>query len=230
MAKISITDRLGVELITADTLAGSGIAKYFRADVARFYAGAELANALATPLAELKKSPIGLAMNFADEGVFGTSGVDWKFGAGARVSVVPSGGATLAVVFSPSLSAGSGFRPASGLKFGFAAGGTVEFRASREFANPAKTRLKDALRGLLASGVVPGNVLDVQAMPVGDAAAVAGSGNLKVSAKFDVARAVNPLAVPGMALGDFAKLELNAGASVSIGASVSLRGSYEIEV
>lgn len=229
MAKIAITDKLGAELITADTLPGSGIAKYFRADVARFYASAELAQALATPLADLEKAPLGLALNFAEGGVFGTSGADWKFGAGARVSVVPAGG-TVTVAFSPSLSASAGASPASGLKFGFAAGGTVEFRASRDFADPARIRLKDALLALLSSGVVPGNVLDVQAMPAGDAAAVAGSGNLKVSAKFDIARAMNPLAVPGMALGSFAKLELNAGMSVSVGASLSLRGSYEVQV
>src|SRR6218665_2304597 len=130
MASLQITNKLGVELITAETLPGSGFAQYFHASVARFYASAELASALVTPLADLKAAPLGFALNFAEGGVFGKSGIDWKFGAGSRVSAIPSDAKSLTLSLQPSLSASTAASPVGGLKFGFAAGGTVEFRLS----------------------------------------------------------------------------------------------------
>jgi len=251
MATIKINDQLGVNLLTSASGPGSGIAKYFKGQTAAFVASAELALAFAKPLTSLKADPLGLALNFAADGTFGTSGVDWKFAAGASVFVqaaqegkqvpgdsvfghpikVGAGKTMVATTFSPTLSVGLS-HGIGDLQFGFSAGGSVAFRAGRLFdvtGNPGLT-LAEALKSLLSTAVVPANVLDLATMEEGDIGSVSGSGNLKFSASFDVAQVFNPAASVNLPLKQLGKVSLQVGASLEVSAGVTLSGSYQIRV
>jgi hypothetical protein len=251
MATITINDQLGVSLLTSAAGPGSGIAKYFKGQTAAFVASAELAREFAKPVRSLKADPLGLALNFAADGTFGNSGVDWMFAAGASVFVqaaqegkpvpgdgmfghpitVGAGKTLVATTFSPTLSVGLS-HGISDLQFGFSAGGSVAFRAGRMFdvaASPGLT-LADAVQSLLSTAVVPANVLDLATMEEGDIASVSGSGNLKFSASFDVAQVFNPAASVNLPLKQLGKVSLQVGASLKVSAGVSLSGSYQIRV
>ena len=190
-------------------------------------------------------------MTFAADGAFGTSGVDWKLKAGEKVTVqasqagkklpgdgvfgvpivVDAGKTIVALTFTPSLNVGLS-EGVGDLQFGFSAGGSVAFRSGRVFdlGGGAGPTLLDALKSIFSTGIVPANVLDLAAMQDGDIGSVSGSGTLKLSATFDVAQVFNPgasLTLPIKKLGD---VKLEAGASLEVGASVGLSGSYQIRV
>jgi hypothetical protein len=252
MPTIKVNDNLGVEILSAAAGPGSGISKYFKGDVAGFVASSELALAFTKRIHTLTPDPLGFGLKFAADGTFGTSGVDWRIQAGSRVSVqvtqagkavpgerpfgrpfvVPADRAVVGTSFTPSLSAAiSG--SAGELQFGFSAGGSVEFTAARTFdtSNPGTAPvLADALKDLLETGVVPGNVLDVRQMNEGDIGSVSGSGSLSVSASFDVAKAFNPLAIATVPLKQIGTVKLDTGASLSVGASIGIRGRYQVRI
>ena len=195
MASITIDDQFGVSLLTASSGPGSGISKYFSGQTAAFLASAELAQALTKPVSSLTPDPLGLGLNFAADGEFGTASVDWKLAAGARVAVyatqagqelpgdavfshpvkVLPGKTIVATSFAPSLSVGLS-EGIGDLQFGFSVGGTVDFRAGREFdlGGGAGPTLGDALRSLLSTAVVPANVLDLAEMAEGDIGSLSG--------------------------------------------------------
>ena len=249
MAKIKISDSLGLEILSATAGPGSGISKYFTGDTAAFIASSELALALTKPVQTLTGGPMGLGMNFAAGGSFGTSGVDWKFQAGARVTVnatqagkkvpgdqvfgnplvVPANQTFVGVSFSPSLAAAVS-TSVGDLQFGFSAGGSVEFVAGRGFDITTPPTLKNALADLLKTSVVPGNVLDVRQMRDGDYGSVGGAGTLSVSASFDIAKMFNPLALATVPLKQIGTVKLDAGASLTVGASIGIRGKYQVRV
>lgn len=193
MATIKINDKLGATLLTAASGPGSGISKYFNGPTAGFLASAELATAFTKPISSLASDPLGFGLNFGADGTFGTSSVDWKFSAGARVAVVATqagdtlpgdkvfghpikveaGKTFLATSFSPTLSVGLS-EGIGDLQFGFSAGGSVEFRAGRSFdlAGGAGPTLAAGLQSLLETAIVPANVLDIAAMAEGDIGSV----------------------------------------------------------
>ena len=251
MPTIKISNSLGIDLISAASGPGSGISKYFSGNTAAFIASTELAAALTKPIGSLQAEPLGLGMRFAADGAFGTTGVGWTLSAGASVTVratqsgktlpgdkvfghpvvVEAGTAVVDITFTPTLAVGltQGF---GDLQFGFSAGGSVAFRAGRVFnlgggAGPA---LGAAIETVLTTGIVPANVLDLQAMREGDIGSVSGSGNLKFSAAFDVAQVINPLASVSLPLAQVGKVSVKAAASLEVGASVVLKGNYQIRV
>lgn len=251
MPTIKIRNTLGIDLISAASGPGSGVSKYFNGNIAAFIASTELAAALTKPVSSFAADPIGFGMRFSADGAFGTTGAGWTLAAGASVTVrATQSGATLPgdklfghpvvvengqtivdVTFNPTLAVGvtQGFGE---LQFGFSAGGSVAFRAGRVFdldggAGPA---LGAAIESLLTTGIVPANVLDLHAMREGDIGSVSGSGNLKFSAAFDVAQVINPLASVSLPLAQAGKVSVKAGASLEVGATVVLKGSYQIRV
>ncbi len=251
MPTISIGDQFGVELLTAEAGPGSGIAKYFKGNLAGFIASADLVTLFNKPLASVGSSPMGLGFTFKNPSSFGSSGIEWTFGAGARSVIqtnqagstlfgeavfgdplkVRTGQAFLSVAFTPSLSIGAAGTDGD-LSFGFAAGGSLELRTGRAFdiTGAAMPSLASALKEVLSSVTIPGDVEDLKTMKPGDVAAVSGSGQFKVSASFNLAAALNPLATPTLGLAAIGALQLKAGASLVVGASIGISGGYQIRV
>jgi hypothetical protein len=248
---IRVSDQSNVEILSAEAGPGSGIAKYFRGDVAGFLASAELVAALDKPVATLDELPVGFGLSFEAAGTFGSDHAEWQLKAGARTTVratqsggsipggeffgdaptVPDGRTFLALTFSPMLSF-SGADTIGDLTFGFSAGAAVEFSGGRLFdvSDGHGPTLGAALKEVLSTAVVPGDLVDVTAMRAGDIGVVTGSGQFKVSASVDLAAALNPLATPTLGLERVGKLEVNAGASLTVGASVGIKGVYQIRV
>lgn len=247
---IRLTDNASLDILIVQANEGSGLAKYFRGIAAAFTAGDPLKKALNQSIKDVTSSPIGLGMTFKDMGEFGVTGVNWTLQAGARAGIdvtqagqgipgygvfgeapkVGDGKTHVSVAFSPTLSVDLA-QYSGDLGFGFSAGGTVEFRAGRAFDVTGKApSLQDALKDLLASGIVPGDLADLQKMKTGDTASMSGSGEVQVWASFDVARFFNPLATVNLPLGGAGKIAVSAGGSISVGASVGIRGKYQIRV
>jgi hypothetical protein len=250
MPTIKISDSASVELLTATAGPGSGISKYFKGQNAFFLASSELALAMNKPLASLE-GPIGAGMSLAAAGEFGATGIEWKLNVGAAIGiestpagnklsgyerfgsaiVTPSASSFLSVSFTPTLSL-SAAESIGDLRFGFNAGGSVAFRMHRAFPDSGASApsIGAALKSILTTGIVPGNILDIASMDEGDVASVSGSGNLKFSASFNVAQILNPLASPSIPVVNAGQVALKAGASLKVGASVGISGSYQIRI
>lgn len=251
MSKIRITDQLNVELISTDAGPGSGLSKYFKGGLAGFVASSELVQALNKPVSSLGSSPLGFGMTFHHAGAFGSSGVDWTLQAGARSLVhanqagsnivgdevfgdpiaVPADKTFLSYTLSPTIVAGAG-GAVGDLRFGFKIGSALLFRSGRffELGGGAGPSLREALTQVLSKTSLPGDVADLEAMSAGDVASVSGSGEFQVSASFDLAAAMNPLAAPTLGLNAIGAIQVKAGASITVGAKVGISGSYQIRV
>jgi hypothetical protein len=248
---IKISDQFNAEILSATAGPGSGISKYFKGDAAGFLASSELITAQNKSIATLPDSPAGLGFNFKDSGSFGATGKDWTLAAGAKVTVqatqaggmipgddlfaaplqVAAGTTVVTITFTPSLSVG--VTAGSGdLQFGFTAGGSVAFRSARtyEVTGANAPVLRKALTDMLTTGIVPGDLADLRMMKPGDISSVSGSGELKASASFDLAAALNPLTTPTLGLQQIGSLQLKAGASLTVGASVGIKGRYQVRV
>src|SRR5436190_9940449 len=247
MTSIRITDQLGVDILTATAQPTSGLAKYFKGPAASFLASGELVAAFGSSVSSITSRNLGAALKFSTGGTFGSSDVDWKIGASAPTAVavtqrgdqvpgdqlflhpvvVPQDQSVVSASFSPSLSAGIAL-PVGDLRFGFDAGASVVFRAARSFEAGAEApKLGDALLDLLANGIIPGNITDLQQMKPGDFGSVAGSGRLSVSGSFNVGRVVTPLVSPTLLLKEIGSIQVDAGGSLGIQASVGIRGMYQ---
>lgn len=250
MLKIKIVDKLNAEIISADAGPGSGFAKYFTGDVAGFIASSEIVKALNKPISSFSAAPIGLGLSFQNGGSFGNANVEWELAAGAQVTVqiaqankeipgeslfgnpltVGADQAFLGIAIRPELAAGvsSGL---GDLSFGFNAGGSIEFRAGRAFeVRSATPTLQSALQEVLTAITIPGDLADIKAMQPGDVVSVSGAGEIRASASFDLAVALNPLATPTLGLKQIGSLGIKVGASFTVGAGFGIRGSYQIRV
>jgi hypothetical protein len=250
MPTIRISNHLNAEILSVAAGPGSGIAKYFKGDVAGFIASSQLVTALNKSIATLSDADLGLGLSFQADGEFGAAGTEWKLEAGARTSVratqagetipgdqvfgeplqVATGQTFVSVGFSPSLSAGVS-TAVGDLTFGFSIGGSVDFRAGRSFdVVRALPTLGDALGEILSTCIVPGDAADLKTMKPGDVASLSGHGQLKASAALDLAAALNPLATPTLGLQQIGSVQVTAGASVSVAAEIALSGRYQIRV
>ena len=251
MPKIRISDHLNAELISTDAGPASGISKYFKGSIAGFIASSELVTAFNKPISSLGSAPIGFGMSFKQAGSFGSTRSEWTVQAGLRSLVstaqagaaiagdgvfgdpilVPADQSFLAYTFSPTLSLGAG-ASAGDLSFGFNAASTFEYRSGKFFdlAGGAGPSLGVALKALLSQATIPGDVADLEQMQTGDISSLSGSGQFRASAQFDLAAALNPLATPTLGLNAIGALQIKAGASVTVGASVTFNGTYQIRV
>lgn len=250
MPSIRISDHLNVEVLSAEAGPGSGISKYFKGERVGFIAGTELVNARNKSIATLTTAPLGFGLSFQKGGTFGSSEVEWSIQAGATATVdatqsgnaipgealfgspiqVEPGRTFVSIAFAPmlsiTLSTGAG-----DLQFGFFAGGSVEFRAGRSYdVTATPPTLGESLIDLYSTAVVPGDLADLKQMKAGDVASVSGTGKLRVSASFDIAKAMNPLATPTLGLEAIGALKLEGGASLTVGASIGISGRYQMRV
>ena len=250
MPTINISDKFSAEILTAPAGPGSGISKYFKGDPG-FIAAPELVAALNKPIAALPQTAVGLGLSFKTAGTFGATNADWGIKAGAQIAIgasqagkiipgddlfgdpikVAADRTVLTVVFTPSLSVEAS-ESVGDLKFGFSGGATVEFRTGRTFdAGQGKSpKLGDALKEILTTGIIPGDLADLKAMNAGDISSVSGSGQFKANASVDLAAALNPLTTPQLGLKQIGSLELKAGASLVAEASIGFKGRYQVRV
>jgi len=93
----------------------------------------------------------------------------------------------------------------------------------------APPTLGDAVKSVLESFTIPGDVDDLRAMLENSLATVSGHGEFKISASVDVLTAVNPLAsldtIPRVG-----KLDIAATGSVKVGLSAKITGEYQIRL
>lgn len=116
---------------------------------------------------------------------------------------------------------------AGDLQFGFTAGTDVVFTNYQLFA--LMDKIPTALQTLIQTFTVPGDLQDIQAMAPGNIATVEGTGSLKFSAKASLLSAVNPLAALSTSVVQ-GPLTIKDGASLGVGASYTLTGSYQLRV
>lgn len=110
---------------------------------------------------------------------------------------------------------------------GFTNGTTVSCTVYRLF--PASSAIADDLKVLAADFIVPIDVSDIEALPQGAIATVAGDGSITLSAEFDLPSSVNPLAtVTDTFLAG--QLKLSAGGSASVSAVFTFTGGYQVRV
>ena len=115
------------------------------------------------------------------------------------------------------------------LKFGFSTGGELKLTSYRLFTESETTDFVAALEAVFDGFSIPGDIDDLERMPVGAVATVDRNGSLKFSGQANLLSVVNPLAsvsLPGP-LGD---LSASSGGSIQIRASFLLSGEYQIRV
>jgi hypothetical protein len=117
---------------------------------------------------------------------------------------------------------------AGALQFGLNTGSDVVLSYS-ELVKPTD-QLVPAIEEVVGSFSIPGELEDLRGLPVGSVASVEGSGKLKLSTAIDVLTATNPLATVATAALPLAKINLREGASISVGAALSLMGGYKVRV
>jgi hypothetical protein len=114
------------------------------------------------------------------------------------------------------------------LTFGFDKSTTVALEYLKAFPLGAgEPRLGEAVSQTLSAFVIPADISDLAALGINDIATVSGQGNLKVSGGVQVSVSPNPLASVDLPLGA-GTVEVKAGASVGLSASVAITGSYQV--
>jgi hypothetical protein len=116
---------------------------------------------------------------------------------------------------------------ASDLKFGFKAQSAIGITNYQKFSPEAS--LLDAVKNSFERFRLAASVADLQSMEKDSIISLAGSGSLRFSATANLLAAANPLATVDLPL-SLPAIEVSDGASVSVGASFGLSGSYEIRV
>jgi len=115
------------------------------------------------------------------------------------------------------------------LKFGFKASSGITLSYYQLFdTSQSDPTVAQAIESTLANYVIPGDLDDVEAMPVNSVAAVDGTGDLKFSGTVNVPTPTNaPVSLP---LGPEGTVKVSAGGKISVGASYELTGEYQVRV
>jgi hypothetical protein len=114
------------------------------------------------------------------------------------------------------------------LTFGFDARGSIAIESLKAFATDAGgPTLGDATSKMLSSFVIPAGIADLARLQANDVSTVSGQGSLTLSAGFDIATPVNPLASVNLPLG-VGILQVKDGVMAGVSASFRVTGSYQI--
>ena len=119
---------------------------------------------------------------------------------------------------------------AGDLNFGFSAGASASIANYRRFATkPSPPELVDDIQSTIAGFVIPADIEDFEASPVGSVVTINGTGSLKFSATANLLTAVNPLASASLPA-PLPPVALKAGGSISVGVAVQLSGEYQVRL
>jgi hypothetical protein len=247
MPTIRIVDDLDRTLLDVETARTSGLGRYLPESVTRLMALRPLAAALRKPLSESPTNPVAVEFAVAETVSLG-SGADLALEADARAGLgvhqpdellfpaddlrdaiaVPSGTAYLSVGLAPRVKAGLQGERGS-LAFGFAGGASIAVRYYHPFdVAGTDPTLGSALAETLKHAVIPADVDDLAALPLGAYASVEGEGEVQLTGSVEFASIANPLATPGLPV--IGSVGITAGASVAIGGEWRASGAFEIRV
>ena len=247
MPAFKILDELNTSFLDISSGKQSGLGKYLPDSVVKLLALRPIAKSLQKPLSESPTNPVTLEFSTPDPIPLGPGG-DLALEAGVRAAVgvhhpdellfpaddlrdaisVPSGTAYVSLSLSPRVKAQ--FEAERGaLAFGFAAGTSIGVRYYHPFdvagSDPTLAR---ALTETIQQAVLPADVDDLAALPIGSYASVEGEGEVQLTGSVELASVVNPLATPGLPVIGSAKVSV--GASVNVGAEWRATGAFEIRV
>jgi hypothetical protein len=252
MPTIKITDTLNADIASVSANPNpvtSALEKYVTSPAVDIVLLPDLVNVLDEPLIAAKQTPLSLGLNFSDKVNFGTSAnPDLTIAAGVTQSVhvnatpganlfasdpfgsgivVNNGEGYLSLALNGTVNLGV-TESVSDLKFGLTAGGGIGTEYFRKFAVNASTpTVAEALSEVLSDFILPADVADLSAMQTGDISTVSGNGSLKISGDLTVSASANPLASPSLPLVN-QTVTLQAGATLDVGASIQLSGSYRL--
>jgi hypothetical protein len=245
MPAFKILDDLNTSLLDINSGKQSGLGKYLPDPVVKLLALRPIAKSLQKPLSESPTNPVTLEFATPDPV---TLGADLSLEAGVSAAVglhhpdellfpaddlrdaisVPSGTAYVSLSLAPRVNARFDVERGP-LAFGFAAGTAIGVRYFHPFdvaaTNPT---LAHALTETIQRAVLPGDVDDLAALPVGSHASVDGHGEVELSGSMALASVVNPLATPGLPVIGSAKVSV--GASVNVAADWRASGAFELRV
>ncbi|MHB2009347.1 MAG: hypothetical protein ACYCOX_15025 [Acidobacteriaceae bacterium] len=140
---------------------------------------------------------------------------------------IPDNSAYLSLAIQATLDLSLNDKATADLKFGFNNQTKVVFTDYRLF--PTSDPIVESLTTLVENYTIPGDIPDIEAMPVQSIATVQGSGSLKFSAEADLPVGVNPLAtVSENVLGG--ALSVKTGGSVTLKGAFTLTGGYQVRI
>jgi ParB-like chromosome segregation protein Spo0J len=247
MPAFKILDSLNTNLLDVNTGSQSGLGRYLPDSVVRLLALRPIATSLQKPLSEAPTNPVALEFSLPDPISLGADG-DLSLDAGVRAAVgvhhsdellfpaddlrdaisVPSGTAYVSMSLAPRVKASfEGERGA--LAFGFAAGASVNVRYFQPFdVAGADPTLAKALSETIEGAVLPADVDDLAALPLGAFASLEGDGEVELKGSVELASVINPLATPSLPV--IGSASISAGASLNVGAEFRASGGFELRV
>ena len=245
MATFRILDDLNAPVLDVEARRNSGLARYLPDAVVQLRAVRPVAGALRKRLSEAPTDPVALEFAMAESVPLGDA-ADLAFDAGVRAGFgvhhadellfpaddlrdavsVPSGTAYVSLMLAPRVRVG--VQGARGpLAFGFAAGTTIAVRHFQPFdlagTDPS---LATAIGETLRQAVVPADLDDLAALPVGAHVSLQGEAEVRFRAGVELASVINPLATPGLPIVGSARI--SAGASAAVDAEIRASGGFEI--
>jgi hypothetical protein len=115
------------------------------------------------------------------------------------------------------------------LKFGFKANGGMTLSYYQLFdLSQAPPTLDEAIESTIANFAIPGDLDDVEAMPLNSVAAVDGTGDLKFSGMVSLSSLTNaPVSLSSATVGP---IQITAGGKMSLGAGFELSGEYQVRI
>lgn len=247
MPAFKILDELNTPFLDVSAGRQSGLGKYLPDAVVKLMAVRSIASALDKPISAAGTNPAAVEFKLPDPIPLGADGA-LTLDAGARAAAgihhadellfpaddlrdaisVPSGTAYVSLTLEPRVKARfDGTRGA--LAFGFAAGANLSARFFQPFDVAASDpTVGQALAATVERAVLPADLDDLAAIPLGAFASIQGDAELQFNGAATMATVTNPLATPGLPV--VGSASISAGASVSVEAQWRVAGAFELRV
>ena len=247
MPNIAITDNTGLNVSVSPAVTSS-IAKYFKDELKLGFKDFNFAKIQSFALNALPGGQSTAGLTVSEPVNVGITDVQLKIGGGASAGLavllvrdnealksdvfgdplaVPDDQAFVSFSISASIAADLGGKQ-NDLSFGFNAGSQIQFTNAKPFAlTPTPPTLISAFRDTLSNFVLPGDLEDLATLGAGAICTVQGTGTLKFNAGFQMSFLTNPLATASIPLAA-TPIQVSAGGSVAIAASVTVSGEYQI--
>ena len=226
MPEISFTDDLGkpVEAVQIDLSQPSSLVNYARSQVLHLLVAPDFVALRDRALAEAAPQPIQFQATLGNSFQLGAASpaitLTPKVHAVLRADAAHAG-LEVTGSLAPGVSGAAG-----DFTFGLDATSSVTIRFDKAFSGAAPS-LGGAVGQMLSGFVIPASVKDLCLLHPGDVCTVSGDGCLKLTAGFDIAAPVNPLASVKLPL-NAGSIDVKDGVMAGVSASLTLSGAYQI--
>ena len=226
MPEISFTDDLGkpVEAVQIDLSQPSSLVNYARSQVLHLLVAPDFVALRDRALAEAAPQPIQFQATLGNSFQLGAASpaitLTPKVHAVLRADAAHAG-LEVTGSLAPGISGAAG-----DFTFGLDATSSVTIRFDKAFSGAAPS-LGGAVGQMLSGFVIPASVKDLCLLHPGDVCTVSGDGCLKLTAGFDIAAPVNPLASVKLPL-SAGSIDVKDGVMAGVSASLTLSGAYQI--